>query len=93
MSKRTSAEDNSAEGNDSVTNSGDGTTTVSGLAGNGYGDSYLVDGTFTSMTLDESKWTLRYGGKEVTVADLTGESDSPSKTIVIDGESASKLRE
>ncbi|MFC7079036.1 hypothetical protein [Halorussus caseinilyticus] len=68
--KNTSAGDNSAEGNDSVTDNGDGTVTVSGAGGSGYGDAYYVDGTITSMKIDDSKWTLRYDGQEVSVADL-----------------------
>ncbi|WP_435181719.1 polysaccharide lyase [Halorussus sp. AFM4] len=72
VSKRTSADRNSSEDNDSVTDNGDGTMTVTGATGNGYGDSYLVDGAITSVTgIDESKWTIRYGGSEVSVDELT----------------------
>ena len=39
-----------------------------------------MDGTFTSIDLDESKWTLRYNGEEVRIADLV----LPNK-LVIDG--------
>jgi len=70
-SKRTSAGDLSAENNDSVAENGDGTVTVTGAVGNGYGDSYVVDGTVTSMSdLDESLWTIRYGGEQVSRDDL-----------------------
>lgn len=71
VTKRTDAGDLSAESNDDITQNDDGTVTVSGEAGNGYGDSYYVDGTVRSMSdLDESKWTLRYDGEEVTVDTL-----------------------
>jgi len=80
VQKRTSAGDMASEGNDSVTDNGDGTVTVSGVSGNGYGDSFLVDGDFVSMNLEESKWTLRYGGQQVSVDDLV----LPNK-LVIDG--------
>lgn len=68
--KRRYAGDISSEENDTLTDNDDGTTTVSGTAGNGYGDSYIVDGVIRSMTIDESKWTLRYADEEVTVDDL-----------------------
>ncbi|MFC7080773.1 hypothetical protein [Halorussus caseinilyticus] len=81
-----SPDDVASEGNDSVTDNGDGTVTVSGVAGNGYGDSYFVDGDVISMDLDESKWTIRYGGEEVGVSDLS----LPNK-LVIDGSNAPRL--
>jgi hypothetical protein len=79
---RTTAPDggHTAEAADTVTDNGDGTVTVSGVAGNGYGDAFYVDGAFTSLNLDESVWTLRLGGDEVTADDLT----LPNK-LVIDG--------
>jgi hypothetical protein len=64
------------EDNDAITDNGDGTKTVSGVSGNGYGDSFWVDGTLTSMNLDESKWTIRYAGEEVNVSDIV-ESSGP----------------
>lgn len=70
--KRTDAGRLSSENNDSIADNGDGTKTVTGAVGNGYGDSYLVDGRVVSMSaLDESKWTIRYGGEEVSIEDLT----------------------
>ena len=69
--------DVAAEDGDSVTDNGDGTVTVTGVAGNGYGDAFVVDGAITAMRLDESQWTLRYGGAQTSVAGLTG-SDSGS---------------
>jgi len=70
--------DNSAEVADSITDNGDGTVTVSGVAGNGYGDSFYVRGSITAIEVDESVWTLRYGGEEVSVDDLV----LPNKLIV-----------
>ena len=80
VERRTSAGDVSAESGDKFAKNGDGTVTVSGVAGNGYGDSFLVDGVVTAMNLDESKWTLRYDGSEVAVSDLV-----LPNTLVIDG--------
>lgn len=67
-----------SESDDTVTDNGDGTMTVTGSEGLGYGDAFFVDGTFTSMVLDESEWTIRYGGEEVTVADLANDSSNGS---------------
>jgi hypothetical protein len=80
VEKKTSGSDPTAEVGDSITDNGDGTVTVSGVAGNGYGDAFYVDGAITSMNLNESVWTLYHGGAEVTVEDLT----LPNK-LVIDG--------
>ncbi|NEU56949.1 hypothetical protein [Halorussus sp. MSC15.2] len=80
VQKRTASGDVTAESNDTLSDNGDGTVTISGLSGNGYGDAFFVDGDIVSMNLDESKWTLRYGGEEVSVGDLV----LPNK-LVIDG--------
>ncbi|USZ68089.1 right-handed parallel beta-helix repeat-containing protein [Halorussus salilacus] len=72
--------DNAAESSDEITENGDGTVTVSGVAGNGYGDAFYVNGAVTAMDLDESDWTLRYDGEEVSVDELT-----LPKKLVIDG--------
>ncbi|WP_137287219.1 right-handed parallel beta-helix repeat-containing protein [Halorussus salinisoli] len=79
--KRTSGDSGHvSEESDSVTDNGDGTVTVTGVAGNGYGDAFFVDGAITAMDLDESVWTLHLAGNEVSVDDLT----LPNK-LVIDG--------
>lgn len=65
---------------DAVTDNGDGTVTVSGAAGRGGGDSYYVDGVITSMTIDESKWTLTFGGEQVAPEDVV-----LPKKLIIDG--------
>ena len=80
VQRRTNAGDVSAESGDKFAENDDGTVTVTGVAGNGYGDSFLVDGAITAMDLDESKWTLRYDGSEVAVSDLV-----LPHTLVIDG--------
>lgn len=83
VTKNTAAGDNSAENNDSITDNGDGTVTVSGVSGNGYGDAFHVDGVVTAIDLDEDAWTLRFGGDEVVADDLI----LPNK-LVIDGSNA-----
>ena len=99
VTKHTVNDDIAAEGNDAVTDNGDGTVTVTGTAGNGYGDAFAVGGAITAMQLDESKWTLRYGGQQTGVAELTDSgsvSDSGSSpddlpnALVIDGTSSPK---
>ncbi|WP_132060434.1 hypothetical protein [Halorussus amylolyticus] len=91
VSKHESSDGHAANDNDTITDNGDGTVSVDGLSGNSYGDAYLVNGTVTAMEADESNWTLRYGGEEVTAADLTdaggsdGDSESLPKKLVIDG--------
>lgn len=75
-----------AEGNDSITDNGDGTYTVVGETGNGYGDSFDLTGEVTSFTADtaESNFVLRYGGEEVTVDDLVADQSLPNE-ISFDG--------
>jgi hypothetical protein len=80
VQKHTSADGVSAEDNDTITENGDGTVSVTGVSGNGYGDAFLVDGPITSMNLNESDWTIRYGGEEVSVSDVAF-----PKKLVIDG--------
>lgn len=74
VAKHTVSGDIATEGNDEIADNGDGTVTVTGVSGNGYGDAYMVDGAITAMQLDDSKWTLRYGGQQTSVADLTDSS-------------------
>ncbi|MFC4549534.1 MULTISPECIES: right-handed parallel beta-helix repeat-containing protein [Halorussus] len=69
-----------AESGDKFAKNDDGTVTVSGVAGNGYGDAFLVDGCITAMDIDESKWTLRYDGSEVAVSDIV-----LPNALIIDG--------
>ncbi|WP_435177282.1 hypothetical protein [Halorussus sp. AFM4] len=76
-----------SEDNDSITDNGDGTVTVTGISGDGHGDAYYVQGSITAMTLDESLWTIRYGGTEVGVGDLV----LPNK-LVIDGSDTPRVQ-
>jgi hypothetical protein len=87
VSKRTDAGDLAAEGNDEISANDDGTTTVTGAAGDGYGDSYYVNGDVTAIDIAEDKWTIRYDGEEVSAAELIdGNTDQQlSNTLVIDG--------
>jgi hypothetical protein len=77
VSKNLNNGDNSAEDGtaDTITDDGDGTYTVSGVTGNGYGDSYYYDGTVTSWSCDhpESDYTLYVNGSEVTPEELTSD--------------------
>lgn len=74
VSKHT-AGDNAADNNDEITESSDGTVSVAGVAGNGYGDAFYVDGEVTELELDPAKWTLYWDGEEVTRDDLV--TDAP----------------
>jgi hypothetical protein len=75
-----------AEGNDAITDNGDGSYTVTGETGNGFGDSYDLSGEVTSFstTTDASNVVLRYDGSEVTVDELVADRSLPN-TISFDG--------
>jgi hypothetical protein len=77
--------DNSAEtNNDTVTRNGDGTWTVTGLTGNGYGDTYEFTGDVQSFDPMEGNFGLYLDGTQVTAYELTGEekpADSGSDTV------------
>lgn len=64
--------DNAADSNDEVIENDDGTYSVGGVAGNGYGDAYYVDGAITTLEYDPAQYTLFWGGDEVTRDDLLG---------------------
>ena len=69
-----------AEYSDSIVDNGDGTVTVSGKCGNGYGDGfYLTDAQVTEFSTDSSSdvYYLQLDGTEVTVEELLG-ADSTS---------------
>ena len=70
--------------NDTVTQNSDGTYEVSGLTGNGYGDSYDLTGDVTSFSPMEGDFTLTYDGQEVTAYELTGQ-EPPADGPVIGG--------
>jgi|GEM_PF-688130 len=66
---------NSAERtNDAIAENDDGTYTVTGATGNGYGDSFDLSGDVTSFEPVEGEFTLFLNGTETTVAELTGQS-------------------
>lgn len=88
VSKHTTG-DNAADANDEITENSDGTVSVAGVAGNGYGDAYYVDGEVTELELDPAKWTLVWDGGEVTRDDLVtdtsdgGTSDLPHTLSIV----------
>lgn len=65
--------------NDSVTQNADGTVTVRGGAGNGYGDTYLVQGSVTEMQLDEQQWDVLWNNAAVTVDEVTGNTSGTAR--------------
>ncbi len=74
MTRDTSNGDDSAEtNNDSITDNGDGTFTVSGETGNGYGDSYRYLGSLANWSgnVDDSNYTLYRDGDEIQPADVS----------------------
>lgn len=89
VAKHAVSDDIAAGGNDEIADNGDGTVTVTGTSGNGYGDAYKVDGAITTMQLDDSNWTLRYGGQQTSVATLTDSGSDSDSTTETDSDSAS----
>jgi hypothetical protein len=75
-----------SEGNDTVTDNGDGTFTITGETGNGFGDSYDLTGEVTafSATTDASNYTLRWGGEAVSTDELVADTTLPN-AITFDG--------
>ena len=80
------------ESNDTVTDNGDGTVTVEGWTGMGYGDAFSVTGPISGFerTAGESDFQLRLDGEDVTDQLASGGSsgDSGPKRIYIDGTAA-----
>ncbi|MFC7177451.1 hypothetical protein [Halosegnis marinus] len=78
-----------AEGNDTIVENDDGTYTVTGVTGNGYGDSFDVTGAVTafSATVAESNFVLRVDDEPVSVAELVdgGDPEPLPNSIVFDG--------
>ncbi|QPV63756.1 right-handed parallel beta-helix repeat-containing protein [Halosimplex litoreum] len=77
--------DDSAGGNDSVTENDDGTWTADGYTGNGYGDAYYFDGALTDFGPVEPFAELRVDGVAVdlTPFDSAPEPDSERHTIEV----------
>ncbi|MHB9286199.1 hypothetical protein ACKVMT_04065 [Halobacteriales archaeon Cl-PHB] len=84
VEKVSDAGDQAADRNDSI-ETGDGRVTVTGVTGNGYGDTYLVDGSITAFDADTDMANLRLqtSGDNVTALTLT----HPSQ-VVFDAEEA-----
>ena len=80
------------ESNDTVTDNGDGTVTVEGWTGLGYGDAFTVTGPISGFerTEGESDFQLLLDGEDVTDQLASGGSsgDSGPKRIYIDGTAA-----
>jgi len=72
---------NSAETeNDVVTDGGDGTYTVSGYTGNGYGDSFAVTGDVSDFSPVDGDYTLYLDGDEIALSELTGQESTTDST-------------
>ncbi|MHB9285890.1 right-handed parallel beta-helix repeat-containing protein [Halobacteriales archaeon Cl-PHB] len=71
--------DSAEGGNDDVVDNGDGTYTVAGFTGNGYGDGYAVQGEVVEFSPMVGDFELVFDGQTVTASELTG--DSPTRTL------------
>lgn len=72
-----------AEDNDDITQNGDGTWSVSGYTGNGYGDAFRYRGNVTDFSPLEGPYTLVVDGEETTAYDLTGTERPSDDELVI----------
>jgi len=72
-----------AEDNDDVTQNGDGTWSVSGYTGNGYGDAFRYQGDVTDFSPLEGPYTLVVDGEETTAYDLTGTERPSGDELVV----------
>jgi hypothetical protein len=84
----TDAGSNAADDNDTITDNGDGTYTVSGRTGSGYGDTFGVDGDVTafSTATDASNYTLYWNDQEITADDINGDQPSTDTFEVVAAE-------
>jgi len=73
--------------NDVITDNGDGTYTVSGYTGNGYGDSYDVTGDVSNFSPVDGDYTLYLDGTEITLTELTGQETTSDSTNTTDSTS------
>ncbi|MFB6164383.1 MAG: hypothetical protein ABEJ31_04415 [Haloarculaceae archaeon] len=93
VEKRTNADALSAELNDAIADNGDGTYTVSGATGNGFGDSYrLTDWVITDFSTDAGpdQFGLTLDGEAVTPDELTSQpTDGGSGSGSTDGSTGS----
>ncbi|WP_246308245.1 right-handed parallel beta-helix repeat-containing protein [Halosimplex rubrum] len=76
--------DNSASGNDSVTENDDGTWTADGYTGNGYGDAYYFDGDLTGFGPVEEFVEVRVDGSAVDLSRFESESEAESERHTIE---------
>ncbi len=72
----------SAEGNDDIVQNDDGTYTVSGYTGNGYGDTFVFRGDVDSFSPMDGEFTLTLNGEEVSTYDLTGQDPKSSQLVI-----------
>lgn len=70
--------------NDVITDNGDGTFTVSGYTGNGYGDSYDFTGSVSNFSPVDGDYTLYLDGSEITLSELTGQESTTTDTSTTD---------
>jgi hypothetical protein len=73
-------ENSAEEGNDSITKNADGTWTVSGYTGNGYGDGYAFDGELEAFSPNTGPFTLHLDGKEVSPKEYGDVPQNPGGT-------------
>jgi len=85
VEKMTDNGDVSAEGNDDITQNSDGTFTVTGYTGNGYGDSYTFRGDVTEFRPTWGDFSLMLDGEPVSPYELTGEEPPSQAAAVIGG--------
>jgi hypothetical protein len=83
--KVTTNGDKSAETNDDVVENDDGSWTVSGYTGNGYGDTYRFRGDVTDFSPMRGDYSLMLDGEPVSAYDLTGEEPPSQSSAVIGG--------
>ncbi|QLH81187.1 right-handed parallel beta-helix repeat-containing protein [Halosimplex pelagicum] len=85
IERNASEDDDSTEENDSVTENGDGTWTVDGYTGNGYGDSFRFNGEVASFSPIEPFLEVRIDGEVVDPTTLGSGDDSSSDGSSGDG--------
>jgi hypothetical protein len=71
--------------NDTIEQNADGTYQVSGLTGNGYGDTFDLTGDVTAFSPMDGDFTLTLDGEEVSAYELTGEEPPDNDGPVIGG--------
>jgi hypothetical protein len=80
-----------AEDNDEITANGDGTYTVSGVTGNGYGDAFDIYGPVVDVSLGSPELWIELNGENVSeqeLIDQTGSGVDTTSTLELTGTSA-----